>query len=634
MVILSCESLGKSFGTDLLFDKVSFHINNNDKIGLVGANGTGKSTLFKLLSSELVPDSGQVHFSKDSRLGYMSQHVGLDETHSIYAEVLSVFDYFKDMEHELSDLHDLVEQGHHEYIDKQLMLTEKYENLGGLTYKSRTKSALLRLGFKEDDMEKPLCMLSGGERSKISLARLLLSDAKLLLLDEPTNHLDIDSILWLEEFLQGYGGAYIIISHDRYFLDRVTKRTFELEYNKLTVYNSNYSGHLDKKEENKRVLEHQYKSDIKEIKRIEAIIEQQRRWNREKNIKTAESKQKQVDKLVNELVVPDSDLDTLNFKFNVPFCPTNDILLAHNLSKSFENRKLFDVEKIHITKGERVFLLGANGCGKTTLFKILIKELRPDSGTITFGTSVLHGYYDQRLSGLNLNKTALDQLWDNFPHMTQTQIRTALAIFLFKGDSVFKPINALSGGERARIALLTLMLSKANFLLLDEPTNHLDIPSREALEEALKSYDGTLFIISHDRYFINKMADRVLYLSESGISEYLGNYDFYTEHSKSSVNQSNFSEGIKKTAVKTNDYKLKKEAESTLRKKAGLQKRLEENIEAKEKEIAALNEQLLLPDISCDYNKITEITKQLDDENKQLEKLYEEWEEVIKTTDL
>jgi len=624
MVILSCEALTKSFGERILFENAGFHVNDDDKIGLVGANGTGKSTLFKTLSGELTSDSGQVHFSKSNQIGYMEQHVSHNEDHTVYEEVEDVFRPLMEMEKSIEALHLAIEQGQQELVSEQVALIEKFEHAGGLTYKSRARSSLLKLGFSEEEMNRPLHSFSGGERSKISLCRLLLSNASLLLLDEPTNHLDINAILWLEEFLQSYGGAYIIISHDRYFLDRVTARTFEMEHQKLTVYSGNYTSYMAQKEERKRVTENQYKNDMREIKRIEGIIEQQRRWNREKNIKTAESKQKVVDKLKDGLVLPEQELDTLHFRFNVPPCPSNDILIGENLSKSFDGRRLFHVEKLHITKGERVFLLGSNGSGKTTLFKILCSQLTPDSGTVTFGPSVLSGYYDQKLAGLHLHKTALQEVWDSFPNMTQTQLRTALAIFLFKSDDVFKPISALSGGERARIALLILMLSKANILLLDEPTNHLDIASREALELALNSYDGTLFIISHDRYFINKMADRILYLDEDSLQEYAGNYDFFTAHYKESTPEK--ASDTPKQPLKMNEYNLKKEAKKAQAQKNTQIRKTEADIEAAEAQIKDLEEKLSQPEAASDYTLLTDITKQLEDAHKLLEMLYEEWE--------
>ena len=622
MVILSCENLSKKYGERSLFENVGFHVDNDDKIGLTGANGCGKTTLFKLLTRELSPDSGQVHFSKENSIAYMRQHVCEDESHTVIEEVLSVFEHLHKMEKELSELHDKIENGNHSLIERQTFLTEEYEKLGGYTYKSRSKSALMRLGFSEQELSRALSGLSGGERSKVSLARLLLCNAPLLLLDEPTNHLDIDAVNWLEEYLRDYNGAYIVISHDRYFLDKVTKKTYAMSNSGLKMYMGNYSAHLNKKSEDDRILLHRYKNDMKEIGRIEGIIEQQRRWNREKNIKTAESKEKQLDKLKKTVVTPEAEADTLNFRFNIPECPANDILIARNISKSFDSDPLFNVENIHITKGERVFLLGSNGCGKTTLFKILTKQLECDSGSVTLGSSVLSGYYDQKLAGLNPGKNALNQIWDSFPNLSQGFIRTALAVFLFKGDDVFKPISSLSGGERARIALLSLMLSKANFLLLDEPTNHLDIPSREALEGALMTYGGTLFIISHDRYFINKMADRVLYLDSSGMSEYGGNYDYFLNHFQKS--------GVKTNAPvpKVNSYKQKKEQESAERKKAGEIKRLEAEIEKKEKESHELSEIAQSEECVSDYSKLMDITKQLEETHKLLEEMYLKWEEL------
>ena len=435
--------------------------------------------------------------------------------------------------------------------------------------------------------------LSGGQKSKVGLARLLVSGANFLLLDEPTNHLDIKSVEWLEQYLQDFNGAFVVISHDRYFLDKVTCRTFELEHGRLATFDGGYSKYLEHKEEQREIQRRHYETQMREIHRIEGIVEQQRRWNRERNIKKAESELKRIDRLKEELEVPESEIETIHFRFEVPPVSGNDVLVCESLSKSFGSKRLFDHASFTIQKGERVFLIGENGCGKTTFLKMLTGELGSDAGRMRRGAGVQIGYYDQNLSGLHPNKTVLDEIWDDYPRMTQTMVRSALAIFLFKGDDVFKPISALSGGERARVALLKLMLSKANFLLLDEPTNHLDVGSRE-----------------------------VLRLTIDGVEQYVGNYDAYLEKMM----------GVQKIAAspkpikKPNAYQQRKEAESAKRRMAGRFKRLEAEIEQMEQQQSQVTAQLEQPDASADYTRIVEINAQLEEIQKNLDTLYEEWE--------
>ena len=540
MPALSVRNLTMTFIERNLFTDVSFDIENNDKVGFIGANGVGKTTLFKILNGEISPTSGTVTFEKNTRVGYMEQHACNNPRIDVYNELLSVFDYLADMEKEISAVTNDIDNKNgdlNELVERQTHLIESFENLGGLTYKSRTRSALLGLGFKESDFTMPVGSLSGGQRSKLCLAKLLLSQSNMLLLDEPTNHLDIGSVNWLEGFLRDFKGAMIIISHDRYFLDKVTNKTIELEHNRTMCYKGAYSEFIEKKKAYNESLKNKYENDIKEIKRIEGIVEQQKRWGREHNFITAASKQKEADRIKAQLVTPDSELETMHMHFE-PKCESgNDVLICRGLAKSFGEKHLFKNVDIHIRKGERDFILGANGCGKTTLFKILTGKLPQDSGEYDYGANVQVGYFDQMQQNLDLSKAAIDEVWDTFPNMTQTEVRCAMASFLFKGEEVFKPLSKMSGGERARISLLKLMLKGGNFLLLDEPTNHLDSSSREELENTLKEYGGTLLIISHDRYFINKLADRVLVMSPDGVTEYLGNYDYYLERTKSEIGE-------------------------------------------------------------------------------------------------
>ena len=631
MPALSVRNLTMTFIERNLFTDVSFDIESHDKVGFIGANGVGKTTLFKILNGEVSPTSGTIAFEKNIKVGYMEQHACNNPRIDVYHELLSVFDYLKDMENEISAVTNAIDNGSSdldELVERQTHLIEKYENLGGLTYKSRTRSALLGLGFNESDFEMPVGNLSGGQRSKLCLAKLLLSQSNMLLLDEPTNHLDIKSVNWLEGFLRDFKGSMIIISHDRYFLDSVTNKTIELEHNRTMCYKGAYSEFIKKKEAYNESLKNKYENDMKEIKRIEGIVEQQRRWGRERNFITAESKQKQADRIKAQLVTPDSELETMRMRFD-PKCESgNDVLMCRGLSKSFDEKHLFSDVDIHIRKGERVFILGGNGCGKTTLFKIIMGRCPQDKGEYDYGANVMIGYFDQMQQNLDLSKTAIDEVWDTFPNMTQTEIRTALASFLFKGEEVFKPLSKMSGGERARISLLKLMLKGSNFLLLDEPTNHLDSASREELEKTLKEYSGTLLIISHDRYFINKLADRILVLSENGVKEYLGNYDYYLERTKNEIEEENQATASVKKAKPQNDYFLQKQKQSDERKRQTKLRKAEEAIERLDGEIEQLQTLLASEEVAADYERLIELTNQLEQLQQEQEEQYAIWEEL------
>jgi ATP-binding cassette subfamily F protein 3 len=629
---LSVRNLTMTFIERNLFTDVSFDVEERDKVGFIGANGVGKTTLFKILNGEISPVSGTVTFSKNVRPGYMEQHACNNPRADVYHELLSVFDYLSDMETEISALaHQIDNKSGNldELVERQTMLIEQFERAGGLTYKSRTRSALLGLGFSENDFTMPVGNLSGGQRSKLCLAKLLLSQSNMLLLDEPTNHLDIDAIAWLEGFLRDFKGAMIIISHDRYFLDNVTNKTIELEHNRAMVYTGSYSEFVKKKESVNESLKNKYEHDLKEIKRIEGIVEQQKRWGQAHNFITAASKQKEADRIKDQLVAPESELETMRMHFE-PRCESgNDVLICKNLAKSFDDKQLFKNVDIHIRKGERVFIIGGNGCGKTTLFRILTGKTPMDSGEYDYGANVEIGYFDQMQQNLDLSKTALDEVWDTFPNMTQTEVRSALASFLFKGDEVFKPLSKMSGGERARVSLLKLMLKGSNFLLLDEPTNHLDASSREELEKTLLDYSGTMLIVSHDRYFINKIADRILLLTNNGVKEYLGNYDYYLERTTAEKQGVVFTESKKEKKEKPqNDYFLQKQKQSEERKRQTKLKKAEAEIERLDEEIAKTQELLSSEEVAADYEKLMELSKLLEDLQKQQEEQYEIWEEL------
>ena len=631
MPALSVRNLTMTFIERNLFTDVSFDIENNDKVGFIGANGVGKTTLFKILNGEISPTSGTVTFEKNTRVGYMEQHACNNPRIDVYNELLSVFDFLDDMEKEISAVTNDIDNKNgdlNELVERQTHLIESFENLGGLTYKSRTRSALLGLGFKESDFTMPVGSLSGGQRSKLCLAKLLLSQSNMLLLDEPTNHLDIGSVNWLEGFLRDFKGAMIIISHDRYFLDKVTNKTIELEHNRTMCYKGAYSEFIEKKKAYNESLKNKYENDIKEIKRIEGIVEQQKRWGREHNFITAASKQKEADRIKAQLVTPDSELETMHMHFE-PKCESgNDVLICRGLAKSFGEKHLFKNVDIHIRKGERVFILGANGCGKTTLFKILTGKCPQNSGEYDYGANVQVGYFDQMQQNLDLSKTAIDEVWDAFPNMTQTEVRCAMASFLFKGEEVFKPLSKMSGGERARISLLKLMLKGGNFLLLDEPTNHLDSSSREELENTLKEYGGTLLIISHDRYFINKLADRVLVMTPEGVTEYLGNYDYYLERTKSEIGENKAEKATVNKEKPQNDYFLQKQRQSEERKRKTRLNKAEAEIERLDGEIEKTQTLLSSEEVVADYEKLIELTNKLEQLRQEQEEQYLIWEEL------
>ena len=637
MASLSLHNLRMDFIERNLFSNVCFDVEKGDKFGFIGANGVGKTTLFRIINGEMSPTDGNVFMSKDTVLGYMEQHACNHPDRNVFDELLSVFSYLEDYERELKTLEIKIEQMNNRsvsdadelnaLIERQTALLEEYQNNGGLTYKSRTRSSLLGLGFKESDFTMPTGKLSGGQRSKLSLAKLLLSKANMLLLDEPTNHLDIDSVNWLEGFIREFKGSMIIISHDRYFLDNVTNKTIELEHGKIRCYKGNYSEFIKKKESDDEALRNKYENDLKEIKRIEGIVEQQKRWGRERNFITAESKQKEADRIKAQLVTPESELETIRMNFNIKRETGNDVLICENLAKAFGEKHLFDNVNIHIRKGERVFIIGSNGCGKTTLFNILTCKTASDTGEVRYGSNVDLGYFDQMQNNLNLEKTAIDEIWDTFPNMTQTQVRSALGSFLFKGDEVFKPLNKMSGGERARVSLLKLMLDGSNFLLLDEPTNHLDSASREQLEDNLKNYEGTMLVISHDRYFINKLADRVLVMEKHGLKEYLGNYDNYAEKVKNQVSEISEVKQEKESKGK-NDYQLQKQKQAEERKRKTQLAKTEKLIEQLEVDIEETNTLLQSEEVISNYEKLMELTEKLEDLNIQLENAYDLWGEL------
>lgn len=625
MSILSAHELTMEFLDNVLFDKASFDIYEHDKVGLIGNNGSGKTTLFKLLAGLLEPASGNIFISSNVKCGYVEQHACSDFSKTAKEEMLSVFEHLMIMEKELESLHAMIDasgENLSQLIERQSALTEKYQSEGGLTYVSRANAMLTGLGFTDEEQKLPVGQLSGGQRTKIALGKLLLSNASLILLDEPTNHLDIKSVEWLEEFLSKYNGAALIVSHDRYFLDKVTNKTMEIEHKKLTVRKGNYSVFAALKAEQREADRRKFEQQSKEVARIEGIIQQQKGFNRERNYITIASKQKQIDRIKADMVAVESDEKALKLHFEAGVVSGNDVLMITGLTKAYGDKVLFKDISLNIYKGERIFLLGSNGCGKSTFLKAVLGKIAPDSGFCRFGANVQIGYFDQIQATLDSDKTIFDEVSDKFPVLTNGEIRGYLGAFKFSGDDIFKVMSELSGGERARIALLELMLKKPNVLILDEPTNHLDIASREVLEEALSSYDGTLLCVSHDRFLVNKLATKIIILKNGSLISIDGSYDDYTATLDSAEKTA------PKTEKKPNEYQLRKEKESLERKKKTRIKRIEEEIEAIETRKNEIQQILELPETSADYEKILQLTEELDSLECKQEELYGEWLEL------
>ena len=548
-----------------------------------------------------------------------------DSNRTVLEELLTIQKELIDIELEIENLQLNIErvsslENIENLISKKHNLDNMYAEKGGYTYKSIARSTLIGLGFEEKELGLKVSELSGGQKTKLTLAKLLFSNSNLLLLDEPTNNLDITSIEWLENFLLNFKGSYIVISHDRYFLDKVTKETFELESHRLSVYKGSYSTYIKLKEEKNKTLSRRYDNTQKEINRLEKVIEQQKTWSQEHNYKTIRNKQKMIDRLEESLEKPDEEMEQMKFHFKTISGGNREVLIARELAKSFENKDLFRNVNINVFKGENVFIVGPNGCGKTTLLKIIQGKLKQDFGEYVLGSNMRIAYYSQASEELEGNKTILEYVWDAHQKLTQTEVRKALAIFLFKGEDVNKQISTLSGGEKARVALLMIMLSESNFLILDEPTNHLDILSREALETALQEYEGTMLIVSHDRYFINKLANKIYRITKNGSKEFLGDYDFYI--------QNNVEEVVKVTKEKNLSYKEKKEQEAANRKKNNRIKKIEEEITINENQIKELEQLANTEEYATDYTKAMEITSQIEELKSKNENLYEEWAEL------
>ncbi len=628
MPLLAVNNLKKSFVTRVLFEGVSFEVSEGDHVGFIGVNGCGKSTLFSIITGRESYDEGSVVFGHGTVLGTTEQTVAEGEA-SLYDYVLSVFEPLLRIESELEEVNAALLNGiaDDKLIERQHTLRERYEDNGGLTFKARTRSALLGLGFTETELSKSVGLFSGGQRNKAQLARVLLSGANLLLLDEPTNHLDIKSIEWLEDFLSAYRGAFMVISHDRYFLDRVTNRTIELKDRRIYQSKGNYSRHMELRSTARELQLRQYLRTKKEIKRIEGMVEQQRRWGQEHNFVTAAHKQKAAERLKAQLVEPEKESASIHFTFTAKEGGGNDAVVARGLSKSYGQHEVFSGLDMLVKKGEKVFILGDNGCGKTTLLNILAGKMRPTSGMCYLGAHTEAAYYEQTMTGLDPNNTVLNEAWDKYFNVISHQdIRNALGAFLFRGDEVEKQIGMLSGGELARVQLLKLMLTRANLLLLDEPTNHLDIPSREALEQALDEYNGTMLIVTHDRYLVNRLADRILHMTAHGLTEYIGGYDDYLAALREAEGDSQRTAAQPSEAAK--QYKDKKAAKSELNKARTAVARAEKGVADAETELEEVNNLLARPDIATNYVKAGELSKRADEIRQRLEALYSSWEEA------
>lgn len=628
-MVLACNNISKSFGIDEIIKNASFHIEEREKVAIVGINGAGKTTLLRIIMGEYQADSGEVIIAKDRTVGYLAQHQKISGDNTIYDELMSVKKDIIELEQKIRRLE--LEMHSKEGVELEAVMeaysksTHQFELQNGYAYKSEVVGVLKGLGFDESDFEKKMNTLSGGQKTRVALGRLLLSKPDIIMLDEPTNHLDMNSIAWLENYLVNYDGSVIIVAHDRYFLDKVVTKVIEVERGIVSVFSGNYSDYAAKKKQLMDAKLKEYYNQQRDIKHQEEVIAKLKSFNREKSIKRAESREKLLDK-IEVIDKPITEQETMHFKLEPAKESGNDVLSVEGLSKAFGGNRLFDNVSFEIKKGEKVALIGNNGTGKTTILKIINHIIDADAGKVKLGANVEIGYYDQEHNVLHMDKTAFDEIGDAYPDMTNTQIRNMLACFLFTGDDVFKKISDLSGGERGRVSLAKLMLSNANFLILDEPTNHLDIMSKEILESALNRYTGTVLYVSHDRYFINKTASRIMELSANTVTNYIGNYDYYLEKrdilAPKEVKQVS---SEKNTAVK-DDWKAQKEEQAKLRKRQNDIAKIEKNIEQLETENSELDEQLALPEVYSDVKQLMKLNEKKQEIEKKLEKLYEDWE--------
>lgn len=635
-MILACQNISKSFGTDEIIQHASFHIEANEKAAIVGINGSGKTTLLRIIMGEISADEGEVVLAKDKTIGYLPQNPDVSGNHTIYDEVLSAKKALISMEEKLRDMesrmHEYQGQELEDFMESYNRLNHEFDMLGGYSYQSEIVGVLKGLGFSEEEFGKHMQELSGGQKTRVCLGKLLVTKPDVILLDEPTNHLDINSIAWLETFLLNYKGAVVIVSHDRYFLDKVVSKVVELDRTKVSVFQGNYSEYATKRAQVREAQLKQYYNQQREIKHQEEVIAKLKSFNREKSIKRAESREKMLDK-IERLEKPVEENTDIHLHLEPRIVSGNDVLAVEHLAKAYPGQQLFSDISFEIKRGERVALIGDNGTGKTTILKIINDMIEADAGTIKLGTNVNIGYYDQEHQVLHSEKNLMEEISDAYPTLTNTEIRNVLAAFLFTGDEVFKQISDLSGGEKGRVSLAKLMLSEANFLILDEPTNHLDITSKEILEQALNSYTGTVFFVSHDRYFINKTATRILNLTGETIVNYIGNYDYYMEKcrelTKVYVPEKDSEVKPETESINKLDWKQQKEEQAKLRKIENERKKTEERIESLEAHISELEESFSDEEIVTNSAKLQEVHEEYAKCQQELETLYEKWEELM-----
>lgn len=630
-MVLSCQNICKTFVDQKVLDHVSFHVNEGDRLAIIGLNGAGKSTLLKIIMNQLPCDEGTITTKKDTSIGYLSQHQDHNFKNTIFEELLTVKKEIIEMDQKLRSLEIQMKHCTGEDLEMKMNeytnITHAFEQANGFAYKSEITGILKGLGFSEEDFNKQVSTLSGGQKTRVALGKLLLQKPEILLLDEPTNHLDVTSIQWLESYLNRYKGTVLLVSHDRYFLDKIVNKVMEIELGQSLIFDGNYSSFIQKRDQVKAIRQKEYENQQQEIKHQEAVIEKLKQFNREKSIRRAESREKTLAKI--ERIEKPMELNSkMRLSIEPEVLSGNDVLTVKGVEKSFGTTHLFSDLSFEIFRGERVALIGENGTGKTTLLKIICKQLSKNAGTIQLGSQVCIGYYDQAQDNLDPSKSIFDEISDSFPTLTNTKIRNTLAAFLFQGEDVFKLISSLSGGEKGRVSLAKLMLSNANFLILDEPTNHLDIHSKEILESALTKYTGTVFYVSHDRYFVNKTASRILELSkEHGLRSYPGDYQQYVKQKEREALslETNVSSQPLESDVKI-DWKKQKELDALKRKQQNQLKKVEDKIEELEATQQALEAKMCLPEIATDIGKLTELNKEKEVVDTELDALYEQWE--------
>jgi len=635
-LILNATNISKSFGSNEIIKDANFLVNEHEKVAIVGVNGAGKTTLLKILTGEEHADSGNVILAKDAKLGYLRQINNVDSILSIIDELYTVIEHILNMEKRMLEMQEQMQHlsgdALEELYSSYTALTHSYELMDGYAAKSKVIGILKGLGFDENDFDRKINTLSGGQKTRVFLAKLLLEEPDIILLDEPTNHLDLRSIEWLESYLLNYKGAVIIVSHDRYFLDKIVSKVIDIENAEVQMYSGNYSDFSAKKQMLLDAKMKEYLNQQQEIKHQEAVITKLKQFNREKSIKRAESRQKQLEK-IERVEAPKTHIENMRLSLDISKESGKDVLTVHDLSKSFDEKHLFSNINFEIKRGERVAIIGDNGTGKTTLLKIINGLLTPDTGEVIYGSNVSIAYYDQEHQVLHMDKTLFDEISDTYPEMNNTQIRNILAAFLFTGEDVYKKIGDLSGGERGRVSLVKLMLSKANFLLLDEPTNHLDILSKDVLESALNSFPGTICYVSHDRYFINKTATRILDLTGNRLLNYIGNYDYYIEKREVVEGAANLSNNnIEEKPTEISDSKQEwienKTAQAQKKKVTNALNKCEKEIEKLEEKLALIDEEFANPEISSNVGKLMELQKEKTALEEKLEKLMNEWEEL------